>query len=42
MSQNMPPNPPGRSDEEGESNASYNRDHDHDRDADARDQTSNP
>jgi type IV secretion system protein VirB10 len=40
MSQNMPPNPPGRSDEEGDSSASYGRDHD--RDADARDQTSNP
>ena len=34
MSQNMPPNPPGRSDEEGDSNAPNNRDYD--RDADAR------
>lgn len=40
MSQNTPPNPPGRSDEEGNSNASYGRDPD--RDADARDQSSNP
>ena len=40
MSQNMPPNPPGRSDDEADSSASYARDHDHD--VDARDEASNP
>ena len=38
MSQNMPPNPPGRSDEEGDSDFGRNRD----QDADARDQANNP
>ena len=40
MNQNMPPNPPGRSDEEGDSSASYDRDHD--RDTDARDASQQP